>query len=71
MHTLMGCTTITDWKKDKRNVVSHSLAFSLPHSMLYKMVKNAGAITLKKHTETNRIKCIVHKEKGKMDGMKY
>lgn len=52
-HTLIGCTTITDWKNDKRKVVSHSFAFSLPHSKLYRIVKNPAEVMLKKHTETN------------------
>ena len=42
---------MTDWKNDIRNVVSHSLAFSGPHSMLYNMVKNPGTIILKTVTE--------------------
>ena len=52
--TLMGCTTMTDWKKDSRNVLSHSLALEEPHSILYRIVKNAGAMMLKKHTETKQ-----------------
>ena len=46
----MGCTMMTDWKKESRKVVSHSLDFSLPHCMLYRMVKNPEATVLKKHT---------------------
>ena len=45
---------MTDWKKERRNVVNHSLALVAPHSILYKIVKNAGTITLKKHTENRK-----------------
>ena len=48
--TLTGCTMMTDWKKESKNVVSHSFDFSLPHCMLYRMVKNPEATILKKHT---------------------
>ena len=42
---------MTDWKKERKKVDSHSSAFSLPHCILYRMVKNPDPITLKKHTE--------------------
>jgi len=50
----MGWTTMTDWKKDNTNVVSHSFALVFPHSILYNMVKKAGVMILKKHTENTR-----------------
>ena len=41
---------MTDWKKERRKVVSHSMDFSLPHSMLYRMVKNPDAVILRNTT---------------------
>ena len=42
---------MTFWKKDMRKVMSHSLAFSAPHSMEYRMVKKPDPAMLRKHTE--------------------
>ena len=64
--TLKGCTTMTDWKNDRRKVVSHSIDFSRPHSMLYRIVKNAGAMTLKKTTEDENERALV-KTTGRTD----
>ena len=56
--TLIGCTTTTDWKKESTNVESQSSDLSLPHSILYKMVKNPLATTLKNTTVRQRIKSV-------------
>ena len=42
---------MTDWKKDRKKVLSQSRDFSLPHCMLYKIVKKPGATMVKKTTE--------------------
>ena len=46
----MGCTTATDWKNERMKVCSHSRDFSLPHSMLYRMVKKPEPTMAKKVT---------------------
>ena len=40
--TFIGSTTNSDSTNDNTNVVNHSSDFDLPHSMLNKIMKNAG-----------------------------
>lgn len=48
---MTGCTTITDWKNESRKVPSQSRDLRRPHSMLYRIVKNADAKMLNVTTE--------------------
>ena len=48
--TLIGWTTITDWKNDRQKVASQSRDFSRPHSIEYSTVKKAEAKIVRMQT---------------------